>query len=223
MHATARAAKRALQGNAQYRGKVKSVINSALKRVGRQRYGKNGEESYGGWSWNAIDNGQRYMNCWTSVLFWAWHGGAIKTSWMQRYNDLYVAQIGSIGSKKKGNMAVVTLAEQDTVRCYLLGQLQAVQAGIVKANGPEIQSEPGRTVFFKSRHTGPLAHVALTIGGNLCVSNWQLAACKEQDNKLLHDGYVHIETITRLAQYVDPECEVKVTPRPFWELRTCIF
>lgn len=213
-------AERHAKGFKDCKGSVKSVIHSACKRVGRQRYGKNGELTYVKWKWNAIDNGLDYLNCWTSCLFWMWHGNAINNGWMQRYNQRYVNEITEIGNKKVGNMAVVTLEEQDLTRALLLKQTVSDVVATVRSMDDDVDAPPGRLVFFKSRHTGPLAHVALTIGGNLCISNWQLPkdAARPHQNQMLHDGYVHVERIGALAYLVDPECEVRYTPKPLWKM-----
>lgn len=201
-------------------GSVKSVIHSACKRVGLQRYGKHGEDSYVHWKWNAVNNGLDHLNCWTSVLFWMWHGGAINNGWMKRYCQRYINAVTEIGNKKTGNLAVITLEEQDLTRALLLKQTVSDVVATVRSRDDDVTAPPGRMVFFESRHTGPLAHVALTIGGNLCVSNWCLpkASSRPHENQMLHDGVVHIERIGELAYLVDPECEVRYTPKPLWKM-----
>jgi len=203
-------------------GSVKDVIHSACKRVGRQRYGKNGETTYTAWKWNAIDNGLDYMNCWTSVLFWMWHGKAVNNGWMQRYCLRYTNAAVKIMTDKseKKLFPEVTLVEQDLTRAILMGQNRSDVAATVRSADDDVIAPAGRAVFFKGRHTGPLAHVALTIGGGLCVSNWMLPkdASRPHANQMLHDGLVHVEKIGVLAYLVDPECEVRVTPKPLWKM-----
>jgi hypothetical protein len=204
--------RREIAGMDGYNGKVKDVIGSALKRVGRQTYGKYDIDSYANWKWNAVDTPQP-LNCWASVVFWAWHGNAIRSDWPRRYTEAYTSQV--VGYMQ--NSPVVTLEKQDVARAYLLGRLTASVIATVTSPTADVTAPPGRTIFFRSRHTGPLAHVALTLGGKYVVSNWRLPNAVDNDH--LKAGYVHIETIARLAAYVDPTCEVSITPKPFWDLR----
>src|SRR5690348_4276905 len=139
MNITGDAAKARIAGQAGYAGTVKSVINSALKRVGRQQYGKYDVDTYTDWKWNQV-NPPRELNCWASVVNWAWHGSAINSGWLQRYVNLYVTQITDIMTKNAG---MATLEKQDSVRCFLLGQLNSVFVHNVTAATDNVVVPPG--------------------------------------------------------------------------------
>lgn len=203
-----------IAGQPDYKGVVKSTVDAALQCVGYQDYGKYDIDTYTEWRKGTLKP-PKPLNCWASVVFWAWQGNGVNTGWCKRYIDAYQAQVIEYMQKS----SVVTLEKQDVVRAYLLGQLTSERLALVTSPDANVTAPIGRTIFFPGRHTGPLAHVALTLGGNLCVSNWRLP--NATGNEHLRAGYTHIETIAKLANYVDPQCEIRITPKPFWELRMC--
>jgi len=205
-------------GQIGYTGAVKNVVNSALKRVGGQRYGKDDVDTYTSWKWNSINCPDHKLNCWTSIVFWAWHGGAISTSWCQRYMEIYIRDI-TAGMLADLDRRSSDISKQNQIRCRLHGQNTANFLGTTRTGTEMFNAPIGRTVFFESPLTGPMAHVGLSLGGGWVISNWAVPTCT--DNQFLHDGLVSIETIAKIARHVG-DCKITMTRKPLWELGTCV-
>jgi hypothetical protein len=180
-------------------GVVGDTIDAALRCVGVQKYGKvDASEAYGEWKVGDLQSGaEGGLNCWASCLFWAFQGGALKSSWLAGYAQ-QVGRGTEVNGNRGANLAREALFGYHTMR---------------SGDGEVPQ---GAMIFF-STPLGPLSHVALAIGGGLIVSNW-LNADKGTTNELLRIGRVHVETIETMKGVAGGKhCTVTWTSRPFWE------
>jgi hypothetical protein len=180
-------------------GVVGQTIEAALKCVGQQKYGKvDASGVYDQWLVGDLRSGaEGGLNCWASCLFWAFQGGALKSSWLAGY-----AQQIDRGTQTSGNRGA------NLAREALFGY-HTMRSG-------EGEVPQGAMVFF-STPIGPLSHVALAIGHGLIVSNW-MNRDQGTTNELLRNGYVHVETIDAMKGVAGGKhCTVTWTTKPFWE------
>jgi hypothetical protein len=102
------------------------------------------------------DGNEPQMNCYTAVVYWAFHGGAISYKWLHKY---------SLASK--------TLGENDP------GKAQQAMAGLLKA-GRRIEAKAnssgkydipvGSTIIYETIYN-PLGHTVMSDGKGNCISH----------------------------------------------------
>ncbi len=202
--------------------KTKSFLIAALMCVGQQSHGKSYMPDFNNWevgSANVHSGAEKGLNCWTAVIYWAYQGGAISKATLTQY-------LTELRSKSNDDPGTQMQAENVAMYSFMRAN-QAVK--IAKADKPP----PGVTIFFgDSTWKRPLNHVVASLGGGYCVSQQSLfigvkmSAVDEviklnptiNTDDLLRKGLTHISSIKIIAESNEEQPEIRVTPKPFWEL-----
>ena len=202
--------------------KTKGFLAAALNCVGNFSHGKCYIPEFNNWEQGNPDAyltpHEKGLNCWTSVLFWAFQGGALPRDQLVGY----LSELRAVKSDDPGE-----LNQQQNVIMYSF--MRANQATDITEDD---QPDPGLLVYFgDTLWKRPLNHVVASLGGGYCVSSQSLfvgvkGSVVTEIAKLnptipqmaLFNGLIHISTIKLIANGGDDAPRIRVSPAPFWEL-----
>lgn len=179
---------------------TKKVMVAAISTIGWLKWDNMMTPDFTKWQVGSPElGGGTGLNCWTAVIYWAFQGGGVSQQALLEYHN-----------------RLTPLAGNMTAMNPVFEKLLRYDHSVAVGDGwPAVGS-----VLFFSVPDRPLSHVTLSLGDGKSISCWQIRSHPVGMKKPEYSaGFTHVIDNADLRQVCGgPQCTLRATTRPFWEI-----